>query len=1083
MKLYATLFFFALAWTGAPILLGQSQQILTVDDFESPWQNHFQAPNPDPFTVGGGMVTRDAAILAEAYGRSGKSLRLNFDVSSSESFIGQVFPLPNLDLRNFHYLSFWVKSSQPNIFFQIELVRDAQNQQAKVAVNNYLPTGTDSRWRKVVIPLDAFWNLTERTQVNKLVLVFEEYGSGVNASPKQAEVIFDDILFGSYFPGYVKIDHFDDLFGTNATGANSGVFVDPSQYTATVDCQEYNLYPCSQKISYEHRVSGDFGGVFTKLGGGQDGWTGIAKDLSSYHSLHMALKAEDLYTNPSNIKVELKHTGAVMAPNYRIHGIPVDSFLGFDISFDMFSPTLDSTQVEEFTIVLEKNQQAVDTGYFFVDDIEFRAPFYQGPDSTYPGQPSNLLVNGQSPSQFIYSLSTDSILLEMNLGNNFSKLESIHFEYWDSTSNQWIRVLHSSVYGPFNPNFSHKVSGSELPRGKNLNFRIRLENYTGISKYIHPIDLLLVDENYDADTLFYRAFQTMMSLREPTGVYRDATVFVGSQFHPASTATTAMGILSLCIADTMGWISNAEELVLETLKSMNGLRPDFCPERNIMGLYRHFIDQQTGRQAWNSEFSSIDTGILTAAALFSKNFYPNNDSIALLADALFLTVDWASCLEDLQTGGIYLTQDRWGTGGSGITYPFNEYMLVAWFAKQDLRYTMNGEILWTNHYADPAQLPKSTYCDATVLTDFPGNFLSGFVHQFCYYLCHPYATDSDYLDFFDQARRKDSCWWRNNTTEPSFTWGFGAGAAPDSIGGYHADNCLSHPGRIASPHIVAGFIPVYPDGLEEVLNLYHNVNAAPYQLPNLQNVRVPWRFSTLDPTWRAKDIQGIDFSTMLLGIAAHPNYLRHGFFPFYNDYTFPTSTDPSVQYPRIATKEICIPNGKTDTVNLWEHQINLMSPANLIRWSILDSAELILDYDSLKQQLIIEVPTNHVGSSLIPVRLKDEAGNSFSDSLFIRHSACSVLGIQEEKAHDSWRVFPHPVTSTSTIEFATTQSQKIEIQIYNLGGQLLFSQNVPPSNPGVQHISIPKGSLTSGIYLLKITGDKGLNHQEKIFIL
>jgi len=604
-----------------------------------------------------------------------------------------------------------------------------------------------------------------------------------------------------------------------------------------------------------------------------------------------------------------------------------------------------------------------------------------------------------------------------------------------------------------------------------------------LSQTTAPLELLIMDENYDADTLFFRAFQTMMSLREPTGVYRDATIFVGDQYHPASTATTGMGILSLCIADTMGWISHAEEWVLKTLKSMNGLHPDFCPERNITGLFRHFIDQETGRQAWNSEFSSIDTGILTAGALFAKNYFPQNDSIALLADALFLTVDWATCLEDLQTGGIYLTQDRWGMGGPGITYPFNEYMLVAWFAQQDQRYTMDGAFSWDNRYADPHQLPTSTYCDATVLTDFPGNFLSGFVHQFCYYLCHPYTTDADYLHFFDQARRKDSCWWRNNTAAPSYVWGFGAGAAPDSVGGYHPDNCLNHPGRIASPHTMAGFIPVYPHGLEEVLNLYHNIHASQYQLPHLSNVRVPWRFSTIDTTWRAKDIQGIDFSTMFLGIAAHPDYLGESFFPFYNNYSFPDSIQLAQQYPRILTKEVCIPGGTSRILNLWEYQINLGAPAHLIRWEILDSVGLILDFDSIRQQLSIKVPPNRTGTSTIPLLLKDEAGNSYADSLVIDHSVCSTSQTHNAWTYQPFRIFPHPVKSIATIEFVTTQVQELAIEIYDLNGRRFFGQKVPKSKPGLQQISISKGSFPTGLYLLRVWGDNGLDFSGKVCIL
>ncbi|MEL6733745.1 MAG: hypothetical protein AAFP83_21600, partial [Bacteroidota bacterium] len=56
------------------------------------------------------------------------------------------------------------------------------------------------------------------------------------------------------------------------------------------------------------------------------------------------------------------------------------------------------------------------------------------------------------------------------------------------------------------------------------------------SQTIRPSALHRTEEIYDADTLFYRTFHTMLTLREPTGVYRDATEFVESQYHGASTA-------------------------------------------------------------------------------------------------------------------------------------------------------------------------------------------------------------------------------------------------------------------------------------------------------------------------------------------------------------------------------------------------------------------------------------------------------------------------------------------------------------------------------------------------------------------
>ena len=86
-----------------------------------------------------------------------------------------------------------------------------------------------------------------------------------------------------------------------------------------------------------------------------------------------------------------------------------------------------------------------------------------------------------------------------------------------------------------------------------------------------------------------------------------------------------MGLVSLTIAHELKILPNAEERTIKTLETMNGLTHGFNPAKNkINGFFRHFIDMKTGERAWNSEYSSIDTAILIAGALFSKTYFSNN---------------------------------------------------------------------------------------------------------------------------------------------------------------------------------------------------------------------------------------------------------------------------------------------------------------------------------------------------------------------------------------------------------------------------------------------------------------------------
>ena len=377
----------------------------------------------------------------------------------------------------------------------------------------------------------------------------------------------------------------------------------------------------------------------------------------------------------------------------------------------------------------------------------------------------------------------------------------------------------------------------------------------------------------------YRVFELQ---RNYVGVYRDAKTFSGPDFHPASISNTGMGLVALCVADATGWEANAEALALLTLRSVTGHHPTFSPDRNAAGFFRHWLDMTTGAQAWGSEYSTIDTEILVAGALFCKRYF-DSDSIAHYADVLWASIDHASMIDDPIAGSIFREQDGAGIGVPGSqTLPYNEYMIAAWMARNaDTASAGPARQLWDLHYRDPVGLPRHLYGGFDLLTDQPA-CLSSFVHPFNFFLCHPFATSADYGHSFDEARRADSLWWASAAIGQSFEWGLGAGSA-NFGSGYHADRIGDNPGAIVSPHIVAGFLPVYPGGAADLVAMW-NDGAAAYALPVPSNDSILWRHSLTDTVWRAGAVQGIDFSTMLFGLASLPEFLGVDFFIEGNDF-------------------------------------------------------------------------------------------------------------------------------------------------------------------------------------------------------
>ena len=404
----------------------------------------------------------------------------------------------------------------------------------------------------------------------------------------------------------------------------------------------------------------------------------------------------------------------------------------------------------------------------------------------------------------------------------------------------------------------------------------------------NEFDIMISDSiKMKIDFLLANSIGLFTFLRNDNGVYADAARFHPPQFHPVSVATVGMGLISLCIANELNIIENSESLVLQTLEIMSGKYAWFKPAKNPNnGFFRHWINLNTGAREWDSEYSSIDTGILIAGALFCKNYFKNNEQLGIIADSLYWSVDWNSSIGNPDSGEIFMTFDEDGNG-LAITKPFNEYMIVAWLAKNDSRNNMLATKLWDKFYSDPDSLLKSAYHDYELLTDSADHFLSNFVIQFPYYLCHYFTANEKYLSYMNNAMLADKKYWQIifNDSSKNHIWGTGAGAS--IVGsGYNADNFNNNPGKICSPHIIAGFIPVNPAGIQDIISIW-NDSLGLYYLPDSINTELIWRFSIDSSKWTANDIQGVDYSTMILGLASHPLILGTEFFIEYNNFNFP----------------------------------------------------------------------------------------------------------------------------------------------------------------------------------------------------
>jgi hypothetical protein len=171
---------------------------------------------------------------------------------------------------------------------------------------------------------------------------------------------------------------------------------------------------------------------------------------------------------------------------------------------------------------------------------------------------------------------------------------------------------------------------------------------------------------------------------------------------PASIAAVGLALSTYAVAAERGLLSRAEAtaMTLTTLRFFHASRQGPEPDATgYKGFYYHFLDMGTGRRAYESELSTIDTALFIAGALSAGLYFdgPGADEqeIRQLADDLYRRVDWAWARNGAETLSHGWTPEtgfltpRWSDGYSEAmilyilalgspTFPIGEEGYRAW---------------------------------------------------------------------------------------------------------------------------------------------------------------------------------------------------------------------------------------------------------------------------------------------------------------------------------------------------------------------------------------------------------------------
>ncbi|MBF0198580.1 MAG: hypothetical protein HQL32_12760 [Planctomycetes bacterium] len=342
----------------------------------------------------------------------------------------------------------------------------------------------------------------------------------------------------------------------------------------------------------------------------------------------------------------------------------------------------------------------------------------------------------------------------------------------------------------------------------------------------------------------------------------------------SSCASSGVTLMALCIQYELDRDSTTRDKALALLRFYNHKHKKIKPDRHHSGFFRHFVSTKTGKG--KSEFSTIDTAILTSGALMARNTFSEDQRIKDEADELWSSVAWDKAVvsTDPSMPRFYLTGEQIDGKAEGSITMYNEYILLAYFCQkyEDMRF---GSKARKNIMPNLYQLPFSVIRGRILLSHY---IQPSFLVQFPFYMSE-LCSDDLFFSFTAAQGVADRqvCMERYGARS---AWGVSPGTTPEE--GYKVDKFTHNKPNVVRPRMVAGFIPVMPHAAEDLYLLYQN----PAHRWELKIGTILPGFIPGNDEWRAWRLPGIDFSSLLFGMAAHHPKIGIRFFREKTRFTF-----------------------------------------------------------------------------------------------------------------------------------------------------------------------------------------------------
>lgn len=333
----------------------------------------------------------------------------------------------------------------------------------------------------------------------------------------------------------------------------------------------------------------------------------------------------------------------------------------------------------------------------------------------------------------------------------------------------------------------------------------------------------------------------------------------------ASIASVGFGLTAYLIGVEKGYISYEQ-----AYERVNGTLDTFLALDREHGFYFHFLDMQTGKRAWSSEVSNIDTAILLMGVLSAGEYF--GGEIQAKAEEIYAGVDWPWFVDPGRN--MFYMAYRPGEGFGGY-WDF--------YAEQLMLYVLAAGS--PTHPIDPLVYYSFIRHSAKYGEGQP------FIHSW-FGSIFTYQFSHAWIDFRNTTDRKGTNWFENSVEASRAHYNFAVAMddkyltlGPLAWGLTACDSPHGYEGRYGAPpsgydfkqHLVDD--TVAPAGaIGSIIFLPEQAGAAMLYYYSFDKLKGPYGFQdafNLTEDWFASDVIGIDKGISLLMLANYENDFVH----------------------------------------------------------------------------------------------------------------------------------------------------------------------------------------------------------------